>query len=441
MKKNILIGFLLITVVTLGVFSYLETKDSKVLANSIENNYDKSLNSLLESFEQLSSRLSKVNVSNDEEFIKEELINLYGLNLSINENINNLPINHSAVVDASEFLNKTTNYYYSLITSDKKITNENKKEINEIYEACDKIYQKLDEMNSEIQYGNEGYDWIENSNVFMANEYTKIDNTFKALNEEVNEYPTLIFDGPFSDAINQNKKISLSDKIITKEEGINIVKELIGSDVDVTYNSDMNSSIECFVYSYEISDVKYYAYVSKRGGKIISINSNYDADETANRVVSIKQAIEIGKEYMQKMDIDNMEENYYETNGNVITINYAYETNGVTCYPDLIKIKVSLTNKSVVGFEATNYYSNHKQRTFDKDILSSKEVLSLVNEDFDVTRVRLAVIPTSTEEEKYCYEIKGKYNDEIFIIYINAKTGHEEDILKVIEADDSILTM
>ncbi|MGN8913624.1 PepSY1/2 domain-containing protein [Anaerofustis butyriciformans] len=441
MKKNILIGFLLITVVTLGVFSYLETKDSKVLANSIENNYDKSLNSLLESFEQLSSRLSKVNVSNDEEFIKEELINLYGLNLSINENINNLPINHSAVVDASEFLNKTTNYYYSLITSDKKITNENKKDINEIYEACDKIYKKLDEMNSEIQYGNEGYDWIENSNVFMANEYTKIDNTFKALNEEVNEYPTLIFDGPFSDAINQNKKISLSDKIITKEEGIKIVKELIGNGVDVTYNSDMNSSIECFVYSYEISDVKYYAYVSKRGGKIISINSNYDADETANRLVSIKQAIEIGKEYMQKMDIDNMEENYYETNGNVITINYAYETNGVTCYPDLIKIKVSLTNKSVVGFEATNYYSNHKQRTFDKDILSSKEVLSLVNEDLDVTRVRLAVIPTSTEEEKYCYEIKGKYNDEIFIIYINAKTGHEEDILKVIEANESILTM
>ncbi|MGO5358793.1 PepSY1/2 domain-containing protein [Anaerofustis sp. LCP19S3_F7] len=441
MKKNILIGFLLITVVTLGVFSYLEIKDSKVLANSIENNYDKSLNSLLESFEQLSSRLSKVNVSNDEEFIKEELINLYGLNLSINENINNLPINHSAVVDASEFLNKTTNYYYSLITSDKKITNENKKDINEIYEACDKIYKKLDEMNSEIQYGNEGYDWIENSNVFMANEYTKIDNTFKALNEEVNEYPTLIFDGPFSDAINQNKKISLSDKIITKEEGIKIVKELIGNGVDVTYNSDMNSSIECFVYSYEISDVKYYAYVSKRGGKIISINSNYDADETANRLVSIKQAIEIGKEYMQKMDIDNMEENYYETNGNVITINYAYETNGVTCYPDLIKIKVSLTNKSVVGFEATNYYSNHKQRTFDKDILSSKEVLSLVNEDLDVTRVRLAVIPTSTEEEKYCYEIKGKYNDEIFIIYINAKTGHEEDILKVIEANESILTM
>ena len=68
-------------------------------------------------------------------------------------------------------------------------------------------------------------------------------------------------------------------------------------------------------------------------------------------------------------------------------------------------------------------------------------MLSLVNEDFDVTRVRLAVIPTSTEEEKYCYEIKGKYNDEIFIIYINAKTGHEEDILKVIEANDSILTM
>ena len=83
-EKNILIGFLLIAIVTLGVFTYLETKDNKVLANSVESNYDKSLNSLLESFEQLNSRLSKINVSNDDEFIKEEIVNLYGLNLSIN---------------------------------------------------------------------------------------------------------------------------------------------------------------------------------------------------------------------------------------------------------------------------------------------------------------------------------------------------------------------
>ncbi len=441
MKKNILIGFLLIAIVTLGVFTYLETKDNKVLANSVESNYDKSLNSLLESFEQLNSRLSKINVSNDDEFIKEEIVNLYGLNLSINENINNLPINHSAVVDASEFLNKTTNYYYSLITSDKKISKKNKEDINEIYEASDKIYKNLDEMNSEIQYGNEGYDWIKNSNVFLANEYTKIDNTFKAVNEEVSEYPTLIFDGPFSDSIVQNKKISLSDKIITKEEGAEVVSKLINNKAEVTYNSDMNSSIECYVYSYEISDVNYYAYVSKRGGKIISLNSNYDADENANRVIEINQAIDIGKKYLSNMNIDGMEENYYETNGNVITINYVYNDNGVICYPDLVKVKISLTNKNVVGFEATNYYSNHKQRNFEKDILSENKVLDLVNKDFDVTKVRLALIPTNTEEEKYCYELKGKYNDEIFIIYINAKTGHEEDILKVIEANDSILTM
>ena len=237
------------------------------------------------------------------------------------------------------------------------------------------------------------------------------------------------------------KKISLSDKIITKEEGAEVVSKLINNKAEVTYNSDMNSSIECYVYSYEISDVNYYAYVSKRGGKIISLNSNYDADENANRVIEINQAIDIGKKYLSNMNIDGMEENYYETNGNVITINYVYNDNGVICYPDLVKVKISLTNKNVVGFEATNYYSNHKQRNFEKDILSENKVLDLVNKDFDVTKVRLALIPTNTEEEKYCYELKGKYNDEIFIIYINAKTGHEEDILKVIEANDSILTM
>ena len=53
----------------------------------------------------------------------------------------------------------------------------------------------------------------------------------------------------------------------------------------------------------------------------------------------------------------------------------------------------------------------------------------------------MAVIPTETNKEKLCYEVKGQKGKDIFIIYINAYNGNEENILKVIEADDSILTI
>lgn len=441
MKKNILIGFLLITVVTLGVLSYTGSKANANLKNTVTNNYDKSLNSLIESFEQLNSRLSKISVSNDDKFIKKELLNLYGLNLSINENINNIPINHSAVINASQFLNKTTNYYYSLITSDENLSNKNKKDINKIYESSSIIYKNLDEMNSEIRYGNVGYNWIENENVFMSDKYTKIDSTFKATNEEINEYPTLIFDGPFSDSINPNEKVIIDKNKITKQEGAKLVENIINNEAKVKYSGEMNGNMECYVYNYNLSDVEYSAYVSKNGGKLITINSSYDSDENANRAINIKQAVKLGKNYMHKLGIENMEENYYETDGNIITINYAYSDDGITFYPDLIKVKISLTNKNIVGFEATNYYTNHKKRNVNKNILKEKEILNKVNEDFNVKNVKLAVIPTETNKEKLCYEVKGKKGKDIFIIYINAYNGNEENILKVIEADDSILTI
>ena len=133
------------------------------------------------------------------------------------------------MVEASKFLNKTTNYYYSLITSNKKITSENKDDIKNIYTASDKIFKSLDEMNNEIRYSKDGYNWIKNSNVFMADTSTKIDNSFKATNEEINEYPTLIFDGPFSDSIKTDEKIKVGSKNITKEEGLETVRKYIGS--------------------------------------------------------------------------------------------------------------------------------------------------------------------------------------------------------------------
>jgi len=441
MKKNILIGFLLICVVTLGIFTYTESKASAGLETAVSNNYDKSLSSLIESFEQMNSRLSKLMVSNDDKFIKKELVNLYGLNLSINENINNIPINHSAIVEASKFLNKTTNYYYSLINSGKKLDKRNMKDLNNIHNASSKIFTSLDEMNNEIRYSKDGYDWIENSNVFMADSSTKIDNSFKATSEEINEYPTLIFDGPFSDSIKTDEKVNVGKKDINKEQGLKIVKDFIKADVAVGYNSFENANIECFVYKYVLNDVIYYVSVSKSGGKIISMNSDYSVDDNVGRVISIKSAVSIGKKFLSDMGIKNMEENYYETDGNIITVNYAYDKNGVTCYPDLVKVKISLTDKKIVGMEATNYYTNHKKRTLSKNILTKKQAKNKINKDFKISKINLAIIPTQTNSEKLCYEFKGSKGKEVFIIYIDAKTGYEENILKVIEADESILTI
>ena len=52
----------------------------------------------------------------------------------------------------------------------------------------------------------------------------------------------------------------------------------------------------------------------------------------------------------------------------------------------------------------------------------------------------ISIIPTEWRTEIFCYEFKGKINDTDFLVYINAETGKEEDILVIIETPNGILT-
>ena len=51
-----------------------------------------------------------------------------------------------------------------------------------------------------------------------------------------------------------------------------------------------------------------------------------------------------------------------------------------------------------------------------------------------------ALIPTKWNTEVYCWEFKGKVEDNEFLVYINAQTGKEEDILLIVNTPDGTLT-
>ena len=57
-----------------------------------------------------------------------------------------------------------------------------------------------------------------------------------------------------------------------------------------------------------------------------------------------------------------MKESYYVINDGICTINYAYSQDGVTCYPDLVKVAVALDTGGVVEYNATGYIMNHTDR-------------------------------------------------------------------------------
>ena len=53
----------------------------------------------------------------------------------------------------------------------------------------------------------------------------------------------------------------------------------------------------------------------------------------------------------------------------------------------------------------------------------------------------MAIIPTEWKTELVCYEFKGKVEEREFLVYINADTGKEEDILVILDTPGGTLTV
>ena len=84
---------------------------------------------------------------------------------------------------------------------------------------------------------------------------------------------------------------------------------------------------------------------------------------------------------------------------------------------------------------------NHTNRDDLSASISENAARSKVNSNLQIESQKLALIPKEYGKETLCYEYKCTLDNSTYYIYINANTGEEEDVLKVIETTDGSLLM
>ena len=100
-----------------------------------------------------------------------------------------------------------------------------------------------------------------------------------------------------------------------------------------------------------------------------------------------------------------------------------------------------MSSGTVVGYDATTYFTNHTARTIASAQGSIKDAEVKVPSKFVVKGRRTVLAPLDYNREVLCYEFETTYNDSTYYFYINAVTGEEENILKVIETDKGNLLL
>ena len=115
-------------------------------------------------------------------------------------------------------------------------------------------------------------------------------------------------------------------------------------------------------------------------------------------------------------------------------------------YPDLVKVQVRMDTGAVVGLEANSYWMNHVTRERLHPVLEEAEARALVSDRLDISASRLCVIPVDDglgagRTELLCWEFDGVWNDNRYLVYIDAETGEEAEVLKVVEGNGWILAL
>ncbi len=256
------------------------------------------------------------------------------------------------------------------------------------------------------------------------------------LEESLDDYPTLVYDGPYSDHILEKEPLMIRNAaVVTEETARKKAAAVAGCDEgDLSFFGNSNGKIPA--YCFEGTDVN--IAVSKRGGYAVYMRKSRTV---GGNVLEYRQASEKAKRFLNDLGITSLTETYSFTDEGVCVINFAYLDGQTICYTDLIKVGVAMDNGEIMLFEASGYLTNHTERAFDPPALTAEEAMKKVSPRLTVRETALALIPTDGGREARCYEFVCQAEDGTeLLVYIHAVTGAEQDILILLKGDGGTLT-
>ena len=427
-----------------GYREYTIRKDMEV---TLENVYQRLFFDVKKHVENVQANLSKAMVANSSEQNVLLLSQIMNEAYFAQDKLAQLPVPQSDIAKTQKFLNQAADYSYYLIKTHLEgvpLTNEQRGQLANLQENSAAFNKELSELQSQLAKENFVIGSLtrsQTSKIKQANENV-FQTTLVNIEKNMANVPRLIYDGPFSDEMINRKPVGLTGENVSREKAMNIAKEFFGankvkkiSSFEEGKDSDA-MAIPSYNFSIQTSNSTAYMGVSKKGGHVIWMRNSR---AIGKEKLTIEQAQKKAIEFLESKGFKNMEPNYYQKYDGGVLFNFVLTEENVTIYPDLVKVKVALDNGEVIGFDASQYYSYHQDRDIPEPKLSLEEARNRLRDDFEVNSQRLAIIPKG-KQEILCYEFKGRYLNGEFIIYVNADTGREEDVLQLVIDENGTLT-
>ena len=445
----IAICLLSVTVLGLGIYAAAANAKAEKYKIQIANNYQHAFDELVTAVGEMDSALQKSVYATSPVIAGAVCTEIFGKAMTAQMSLGVLPFSTYELEQTAGFISRVGDYAFALsraAAAGESISDEQRENLKALAESSSLLRDNMKNLQADMMDGvlsmDELYESEKRIDAVEGSIPSTIGESMRLIEQEFPELPSLIYDGPFSN--------HLSDKSPAMLEGAEEIDENKGREVAAHFLQMPKTKVflawvsegemPCYVYQAEQSGNETLTVaVTKLGGYVLSMLSS---DFIGGENMEVERACEIADEFLLSRGYRNMERSYYMLQNGILTVNYAYTEDDITCYPDLIKLSVDMGSGAVCGFEALGYISSHREREFPEALISEGEAALAVPPELQVEESRLALIPQAGGDEVLCHEfVCANENEQRYIIYVDAVSGEQEEILILLEDENGSLTL
>ena len=432
-KSFIYIGCVVIAILLLafGISLYQSSLRINNYQNVLEGVYRSSYFNMVDKVNSVSVETDKLTNEDDTDMQMQTLRSISKDCDSIVASLSLLSINSENVIDLTKFFNQLgglADAYCDKLYNGEGLTDSDIKQIVAVNDSLQKLKTKINPHNEGIIMGE--YDFSSNS--IMQNGKSPFANSLGNLTADEIEYPAMIFDGPFSTALETKEVKGLTGEKIDKAGAEKILKDKVFKDEDVSIKStnETNADLDSWDFNVVVDDQKYFVQISKQGGLLLTLSGEAMPSEP---MIDENEAKTMAEEYASLLGFENMKTVWVDSYQNTSYINLAPIVDDCILYPDLVKAKVDLTSKKIIGWDAQNYAFNHTSRSTNVTLDEDEVRANMLDEN--IMSSSLAVIPMDNGKEMLAYEFVTIRDDGTYYMYYSADNGAMIKIMKEITTD------
>lgn len=435
----ILAGLLLFACVT-GLA--LEAQRAERAERTLEEIYQSALLETAEQIQALSLALEKVLVTGDAAQETRMLHRVSRLAEDIRRNLTLLPLSHEAMAPTLTFANQMAEYAAVLLpelVQQRRLSAEDRGQLEELLTDCTQLGSRLALAQQAMERG--GLTLLSADGVFAA-EPSALRRPLEALGDADHgmQYPTLVYDGAFSDARQTGSPRGLPKDTVTQAQALEIARAFVGEERILTVREAPATTgrMAAWGVTVDTKDVRLNLEITQQGGRAL-----WMMPETAGfaAVLSPEECQGRAADFLRQRGFGDMEVTFCQQYGDgLLLVCFASVQEEWLLYPDLVKVQVRMDTGEVVGLEAHGYWQNHVQRALPAPGLTAAQVKAHLPQGVVLeTAPRLCVIPQGGTERR-CYECRIRRGEGAYLLYLDTETGKEVELLKLISTSEGVLT-